>query len=283
LATVRAGSRTVASCDAPPGMIRLRYMSDSTESRRQGARRRAPWLLLVHRLPPKPDYLRVKVTRRLRRIGARALKNSVYVLPNTDEALEDFAWLRREIAAEGGEAMVCEASFVEGMTNADVKAMMSGTGVSRDEARQATPHKRPPKGSTWVTRRGVGVDRIACAWLIRRFIDAKAKFKFVVARGYRPAAGDVRFDMYDAEYTHEGARYSFETLLSRFELRAVASARWVRSFTTSTARTRSSAIARRAAWAMVIDGIARASVDDRIRVERGAALLDSLYEQLRRG
>ncbi len=245
------------------------------------ARRRAPWLLLVHRLPPKPDYFRVKVTRRLRRIGARALKNSVYVLPNTDQALEDFAWLRREIAAEGGEAVVCEASFVEGVTNAEVKAMMRGTGVASEEA--PPPHKRPPKGSTWVTRRGVGVDRIACAWLIRRFIDAKARFKFVVASGYRPVAGDVRFDMYDAEYTHEGARCSFETLLARFELRD----RGLRALgeIVHDIDCKDEKFGHREASgvAMVIDGIARASSDDRIRIERGAALLDSLYEQLRRG
>jgi hypothetical protein len=55
------------------------------------------WLVLIHQLPPKPDYLRVKVRRKLQRIGAVALKNSVYVLPSVEEALEDFQWLRREI------------------------------------------------------------------------------------------------------------------------------------------------------------------------------------------
>src|SRR5207249_2390673 len=42
------------------------------------------WLLLIHQLPPKPDYFRVKVWRRLQRIGAVAIKNSVYVLPHTE-------------------------------------------------------------------------------------------------------------------------------------------------------------------------------------------------------
>jgi len=65
---------------------------DSTESPPQ-------WLLLIHQIPPKPDYFRVKVGRRLRRIGARLLKNSVYILPRSDEALEDFQWLAREIVA----------------------------------------------------------------------------------------------------------------------------------------------------------------------------------------
>ena len=63
---------------------------------------RAHWLLFVHQLPPKPDYLRVKVRRRLKGIGAALLKSSVYVLPNSDESLEDFQWLREEVAAAGG-------------------------------------------------------------------------------------------------------------------------------------------------------------------------------------
>jgi regulation of enolase protein 1 (concanavalin A-like superfamily) len=51
-----------------------------------------------------------------------------------------------------------------------------------------------------VTRRGVHIDRIASAWLIRRFIDKKAWFKFVVAKGYRPEPEELRFDMFDAEF-----------------------------------------------------------------------------------
>ena len=61
----------------------------------------ARWLLLIHQIPPKPDYLRVKIGRRLQRVGAVAIKNSVYVLPPTAESLEDFQWIVREIE-EGG-------------------------------------------------------------------------------------------------------------------------------------------------------------------------------------
>ena len=71
------------------------------------------------------------------------------------------------------------------------------------------------KGRTWVTRRGMFVDRIGSAWLIRRFIDPDARFKFVPAKGYAPEAGELRFDMFEAEFTHEGDRCTFEVLLSR--------------------------------------------------------------------
>src|SRR5213082_3396503 len=55
------------------------------------------WLLLIHQIPPKPDYLRVKIGRRLQRVGAVAIKNSVYALPATPAAFEDFRWIVREI------------------------------------------------------------------------------------------------------------------------------------------------------------------------------------------
>ena len=55
------------------------------------------WLLLIHQLPAKPAYLRVKVWRRLQTLGAVAVKNAVYALPASEQAQEDFEWLLREI------------------------------------------------------------------------------------------------------------------------------------------------------------------------------------------
>src|SRR5215212_8682314 len=81
------------------------------------------WLLLVFQLPSKPAYLRVKVWRRLQALGAVALKNAAYALPATAEAQEDFGWLAKEIAEAGGEPLVCEARLVEGMTDAEVRAL----------------------------------------------------------------------------------------------------------------------------------------------------------------
>ncbi|MDE0947402.1 MAG: chromate resistance protein, partial [Sphingobium sp.] len=85
--------------------------------------------------------------------------------------------------------------------------------VSRDEPAADLP--RDLKGRTWVTRSGVHVDRIACAWLIRRFIDPDATFRFVDGRSYAPQKDELRFDMADAEFTHEGDNCSFETLVAR--------------------------------------------------------------------
>src|SRR5688572_13898788 len=195
-------------------------MNDSIATTAQALGGERRWLLLIHQLPPKPDYLRVKIRRRLRKIGAAALKSSVYVLPDTDEALEDFTWLSREVEADGGTAMLCHASFIEGVTDEEIEAMLqSEDHVADRDPRATTPPEQVEPGRTWVTRTGVKIDRISSAWLIRRFIDPEPRFRFVPPRGYVPARGELRFDMFEAEYAHEGDRCTFQTLLARFGLR----------------------------------------------------------------
>src|ERR1041384_7166334 len=81
------------------------------------------WLLLIHQLPAKPAYARVKVWRRLQALGAVLVKNAVYALPSNEETQEDFAWLTREIDELGGEAFVCEAGLVGGRGEAELRQM----------------------------------------------------------------------------------------------------------------------------------------------------------------
>ncbi len=301
------------------------------------------WVLLIHQIPPKPDYFRVKVGRRLQRLGAVAIKNSVYVLPRSDETVEDFQWQSREIVAGGGDASVCEANFVDGLTDTQIEALFrtarnadygeivadaqrlrkatNGRGqagadlsrlkrrlvdvvaidffgaprrraaqeeVARLEARlrpretQDPPPAHPtkaPRGATWVTREGVYIDRIASAWLIGRFIDSKAQFKFV-AEGYRPRPGELRFDMFEAEYTHEGDACTFETLVARFglgnrALRVIAEI--VHDIDCKEAkfgRPEASGIER------LIAGIATQHAEDTARLAHGATLFEALYAAL---
>ena len=80
------------------------------------------WILLIHQLPPKPTNLRVRIWRKLQKLGAVAIKNSVYVLPATDQAHEDFQWLKQEIESAGGEAAVFRAGSVEGATDDEIIA-----------------------------------------------------------------------------------------------------------------------------------------------------------------
>jgi hypothetical protein len=247
-----------------------------------------PWLLLIHRMPSTPAYLRVKVSRRLQRVGAVLLKSTVYVLPASEQSREGFEWIAQEIIDSGGEAAIAEVRFVAGIGDGHVERIfqearradaaaivaaasvlepavrMPGGGGAERHAAIKTLKRRlaamreidffgspdlaaaarllesleegaaakgaPPerrmwnsagyRGRTWVTRAGVHVDRIASAWLIGRFIDAGAAFKFVTSRSYAPAGNEVRFDMFDAELTHEGSRCTFEVIVERFGLDA---------------------------------------------------------------
>src|ERR1700675_1772486 len=70
------------------------------------------WLLLGHQVPTRLSNARVKTWRRLQQLGAVPSRNSVYVLPNTEQCREDFEWLRSEIAALGGEATVFAADAI---------------------------------------------------------------------------------------------------------------------------------------------------------------------------
>lgn len=252
----------------------------------------AAWLVLIHQIPATPAYLRIKVGRRLARVGALALKGSVYALPATDTCREDFSWIRREIVDGGGEAVVLSATTVEGLSDEELERMFQdarakdyaeltavlaslaetersektrerqaaladlgrlelrfrevqrvdffrvGSGVELGthieqlkqalEQRGPLPHARARKelraadyqGRTWVTRTGIKVDRMACAWLIRRYIDRKPRFRFVDPAKYSPRKGELRFDMAEGEFTHEGELCSFEVLCQRFGLKA---------------------------------------------------------------
>ncbi len=242
------------------------------------------WLLFIHQLPPKPDYLRVKVRRRLRRLGAVAVKQTVYLLPNTDEALEDFHWLREEVEAEGGSAVIAEVAFVAGISDEELDAMLEaelGTAADSDAGSKQEPD-RIEAGRTWVTREGVKVDRISSAWLIRRFIDADARFKFVPARGYRPRPKELRFDMFEAEYTHVGDDCTFQTLARRFALRDHAIRAIGEIVHDIDCKDERFGRPETSGVASLIRGIAETIDDDATRIERGGALMDQLYASFRR-
>jgi hypothetical protein len=314
------------------------------------------WLLLIHQIPPKPGYLRVKIWRQLQRLGAVAIKNSVYVLPRTDQTYEDFQWVGRAISQAGGDASICEARFVDGLSDEQVEALFcaardadyaqisDSTKQVADEcprgaldseqkarllvdvarlqrrfaeitlidffgapgrdaihgllcalearAKETTPEdltaregrsrREELRERVWVTRKGIHVDRMASAWLIQRFIDPGARFKFVDAKGYRPEPGELRFDMFEAEFTHEGDLCTFEVLVERLglddpALRALAEivhdidlkeAKFGRPETVGVAS--------------LVAGIAMRHRDDELRLARGGAVFEDLHEYFRR-
>jgi hypothetical protein len=249
------------------------------------------WLLLIHQIPPKPNALRVKIWRRLQQVGAVAIKQSVYVMPDSDSSREDLDWILKEIVAGGGDGSISEARFVEGPSDDQIrtlfqnarkadydKLIQEANGLLADWSTASIDRRDPvakgalqlsklqrrldeigaidffqaPErntaellirelanqlsdapsagtidatalgdlvGKTWVTRKNLFVDRIACSWLIRRFVDRTAVFKFVAGPHYAPKPDEIRFDMFDGEYTHEGDRCTFEVMIQRLRLK----------------------------------------------------------------
>lgn len=315
------------------------------------------WLLLIHQLPSKPDYFRVKIWRRLQRIGAVAIKSSVYALPQDEQSVEHFQWLVREIVAAGGEASVCDAAFVDGLSDAQVEAIFrtargaeyAAVAEEAEELRRSlpagrafdaerrgevesavarlrrrlneitaidffgTPSREPAEaalrrveermrtssekrnglatktargketGRTWVTRKGVYIDRVASAWLIRRFIDPKARFRFVEERGHRPAANEIRFDMFEGEYTHEGDRCTFEVLLARHALQEPALHALGEMVHDIDLRDGKFGRPETAGLERLVDGISRTHRVDEERIAHGGSLLNAFYESLSAG
>ena len=310
------------------------------------------WLLLIHQLPAKPAYLRVKIWRRLQDLGAVAVKNAVHALPMNEETQEDFEWLMREIVEGGGEAVVCEARLIDGLSDQDVRALFDrardadyddvakdARAVAKSLRRNAKPEalaerrtqvarlrKRlaqvvsvdffgaigrekaesvlselesrlsegdvvkgkasvdsgaSPFGTLrdriWVTRQGVHVDRIASAWLIRRFIDPQARFKFVTGKAYRPEPGELRFDMFEGEFTHRGDRCTFEVLLGHAALSDPALSAIGEIIHDIDLKDDKYGRDEVAGVRSLINGIAASSRDDEQRLARGAVLLDDLY------
>jgi hypothetical protein len=317
------------------------------------------WILLIHSIPPRPAYLRVKIGRRLQKLGAAAVKNSVYAMPRSEGAREDLEWIAHEIASDGGAASLCEARFIGGLTDEAIEQQfrfsrqhdyMEAAKLARGlvdrlvQVRKKTgkvPPKRhaqaelalsrlkrrleeivaidyfgaggraelekllataeeklrPPRGDapktvpdvppfrnlrgrTWVTRKGIHVDRIASAWLIRRFIDTAAKLKYVEAKGYAPAPGELRFDMFDAEFTHEGNLCTFEVLLARLGTDDPALRHIADIIHDIDLRDGKFAREETAGFTALITGVCLQHREDEARLAAGTTVLDAFYRAL---
>ena len=315
------------------------------------------WYLFIHSIPPKPSYLRVKIWRKLQRLGAVPIKNAAYVLPKTDACFESFQWILKEVKVDGGDATLCEASFIEGLTDSAVEGLFTKArnieyaelqekvralkksifskksipeekrnelaselstlkkklseieaidffGSSQrevvqgliDEIDEKLKASDPTnakigeksvsldslKNRVWVTRKGIHVDRIACSWLIQRFIDSKAKFKFVDAKIYTHSSQELRFDMFAAEFTHEGDLCSFEIILKRTHITDPALheiAEIIHNIDLKDSKYKRDDVT---GIDHLIAGICMAHREDEKRLERGSALFDDLYEYFKR-
>lgn len=129
----------------------------------------------------------------------------------------------------------------------------------------------------WVTRPRPGVDRMSSAWLIRRFIDAGARFAFAADRDSLPDANAIAFDMFGAKLSHHGGDCTFETLCTVFDIRDAAVARIagiVHDLDMKDDRFRPQEAP---TISTLIEGLQICTPDDHELLERGITLFESLY------
>jgi hypothetical protein len=309
------------------------------------------WLLLIHQIPAKPTYFRAKIWRRLQQLGAVAIKQSVYVMPLQEQALEDLTWVVKEITDGGGEATMIQARFLQGLTDEQVIGLFHAArendyGKIIVEAHALRDHwscqagesaadcllefrdrleklrkqfsqtvridffKAPEQlqaettlndieailikhrswelttpdssgiagltGRTWVTRANVYVDRIACAWLVLRYVDPDARFRFVKSSPYSPDPGEIRFDMAEAEYTHAMNKCSFEVMVERFGLTDPSLAQVAKIIHDIDLKESAFGLPETSGIQALFDGIVATTGSDQERINRAGTLLDNL-------
>jgi hypothetical protein len=311
------------------------------------------WLLFIMQLPTRPAAPRIKLWRRLQQIGSVALRGSVYVLPHTAQAREDFEWLRTEVVTAGGQASILLAQaltdgehhgilqafrdargpeFKDLATSvrrlatarqtsspttrraaaralraaqqrlAELEAINFGGSPEREAAaaaisslasRLAASDRSTAmpanaghlsletlKGRTWVTRPRPGVDRMSSAWLIRRFVDAKARFEFRSAAP-SPASRDIPFDMFGVELGHEGDRCTFEVLASRLGIADAAVKRLGEIVHDVDLKDSRFGHPESAVVHELVEGLRRAHADDHQLLEHGMTMFGGLYESFK--
>ena len=325
---------------------RIATAPNSNRAQPAPAARPRRWLILVHQLPPLPSNLRVRTWRRLQQLGAVAVKQSVYVLPDTAESREDFEWLKVEIEGAGGEAIVysadhvdpaAEAALIEQFRHVRQQAYAELASELQRIQRPRSSRRRPAgrrgdlaryrerfaaiervdffgsagrdrvmtllaeleatapssakgkgqhamagggdsvqyDGRLWVTRPRPGVDRMASAWLIRRFIDSNARFAFLT--DVKTAGDALPFDMFGAGFGHEGDHCTFETLTTRFGIDDPAVARIAEIVHDLDLKDARFGAPEAATIGLAIDGLRLSSVDDSTLLEQGMTLFEALY------
>lgn len=256
------------------------------------------WLMFFYTVPSKPVNNRIKIWRRLAKAGAVQLKNTVYLLPFSEEHYEFFEWLTQEVDAMGGDGTFVQTQNIEPMDDGDLKRLFSkqrendyrdidkkldtlerkvnsvtkGSGtrgskqieeqfhrlardlhavtridffssevgkkmkekmgavegalkrMGRDKKECPSPsitsrRVEEYQGKIWVTRTRPFIDRMASAWLIRKFIDKNAKFTFTEDHDAKKLTPQhVAFDIRGGEFTHQGDLCTFEVLVKTFGL-----------------------------------------------------------------
>ncbi len=312
------------------------------------------WLVLIYSLPPKAGSSRVRIWRKLKKLGAVSFRNSAYLLPFGEERYEIAQWLCQEIQRAEGEATLLKVERIENLSDQGVTdlfwrarnedyAELTKAGqawlerledLPKDKTTQETvaladelkalekqlteigeidyfraPGRREAertlsrcrttlrellgrkenmamqeskvlepdafRGKIWVTRPRPHVDRIASAWMIRRFIDPQATFAF--APKPNTINGAIPFDCPGVEFGHQGEDCTFETLLKRFGLKD--RALHILAEIVHDADLKDAKFGRDETKGIdvVLKGLATTNPDDHVLLTQGMLIFDAMY------
>jgi hypothetical protein len=136
------------------------------------------------------------------------------------------------------------------------------------------------RGRTWLTRPRPGIDRAGSAWLIRKFIDPKAKFVFGTEPSSDPKA--LPFDMADVEFSHHGEDCTFETLVKRFGIADKAVQKMAEMVHDADLEDEKFQRTECVGIGAVLSGWARTKMSDAELLAKGMECFEGLYEQLQK-
>lgn len=133
----------------------------------------------------------------------------------------------------------------------------------------------------WVTWENVGVDRIGCAWLIRRFVDAKARFLFVPSNTKSLPKGAEPFDIPGVKLSHHRGHCAFHAFLREYQLADPVLARIARMIDEVDTVQEVQVEPAAAGLDLICEGLRLTSPDDATAIERGATVYEALYARLK--
>ena len=315
------------------------------------------WLVIFYSVPSKPVANRMKLWRKLAKIGAVPLKSAVYILPATEEHEELFQWLIGEVKSMGGDGAFVRSAEIKTMDETDIRELfvrqveneygnlekkLEVLGRKVQSVRKGTKGQEPaafndllaritkefdeiagrdfftsPSGAamrkriqavetslkglsrktpeaatairlriredyqrrSWVTRKHPFVDRMASAWLIKRFIDPKAAFRFIEERE-TAGIGDkaVAFDIRGGEFTHAGDFCTFEVLIRSFGIRDRAVRKIAELVHDLDVKDEKYGKPETSGVEEILSGIRKTATSDDDALERGMAVFEMLYQ-----
>lgn len=149
--------------------------------------------------------------------------------------------------------------------------------------RVATARREDPRefvGKVWLTRPRPGIDRAGSAWLVRKFVDPKARFVFENEASKQPEA--IPFDMADVEFSHHGDDCTFETLVKRFGIADKAVLRMAEMVHDADLEDEKFQRCECIGINAVLTGWARTSISDSELLEKGIECFEGLYRAVRK-